>query len=105
MTHVATVLGPEGVRAVSAADSMDQLMENLAVYVRQNAELLLWPDDAQAVHTHLASGRAREAVDHYFLTVGGRWEREVLETVSLTSDEPWAVPAGSEAAAWSVAVS
>jgi hypothetical protein len=100
MTHVAIVLGPEGVRAVTAAGSIDRLMENLADYIRQNAELLLWPADAQAVLERLASGRCREAVDHYFLTVGDRWEREVLETFSLTSDQPWAVPAGSETAGW-----
>lgn len=83
-THVAVVLGPEGVRTLTAADSERGLMERLADYVRENAELMLWPTDARTVSSFLADGLHREAVEHYFRTVGRRWEREVLETAVVS---------------------
>lgn len=95
-TYIAVVLGPEGVRAVSAADSEHRLLEKLADYVRENAEMLLWPADARTVLSRLAAGQFREAIQHYFMTVGGRWDREVLETFAVTPDERWAAPADPE---------
>ena len=86
--HIAVVVGPDGVRHLTAAESGSRLMELIAEYVRQNAELLLWPEDARAVMGMLVEGRSAAAVRRYFEAVGSRWEPEELHTAVTATERP-----------------
>jgi hypothetical protein len=83
--HVAVVYGPNDVRYVTAAESRAALAVRLADYVRRHAENQLWPDDARRLRSLLAAHRFEAAVEHYFASVGGRWDEErlVIESVDL----------------------
>ena len=83
--HVAVVYGPNDVRYVTAAESRAALAVRLADYVRRHAENQLWPDDACRLRRLLAARRFEAAVEHYFASVGGRWDEErlVIESVDL----------------------
>ena len=83
--HVAVVYGPGDVRHVAAAESRAALAVRLADYVRQHAGNQLWPADARRLRRLLAARRFEAAVEHYFTSVGGRWDEErlVIRTVEL----------------------
>jgi hypothetical protein len=83
--HVAVVYGPNDVRCVTAAESRTALAVRLADYVRRHAGNQLWPDDARRLRRLLAARRFEAAVEHYFASVGGRWDEErlVIETVDV----------------------
>jgi hypothetical protein len=85
LLHVAVVCGPNDVRYVTAAESRAALAVRLAGYVRRHAGNQLWPDDARRLRRLLAARRFEAAVEHYFASVGGRWDEErlVIKTVEL----------------------
>jgi hypothetical protein len=76
--HVAVVYGGNDVRYVTAAASRAALVARLADYVRRHAANQLWPDDARRLRRLLAARRFDAAVEHYFASVGGRWDEERL---------------------------
>lgn len=97
--HVAVVYGPSGLRHVTAAESRAALAVRLADYVRQHAGDQLWPVDARRLRRLLAARRFEAAVEHYFASVGGRWDEErlLIETVELgpgPNAQPLPVAAG-----------
>ena len=81
--HVAVVHGPNDVRYVTAAATRAALSERLADYVRRHAGSQLWPGDARRLRRLLRACRFEAAVEHYFASVGGRWDEErlVIEAV------------------------
>jgi hypothetical protein len=83
--HVAVVYGPSDVRHVTAAESRAALTVRLADYARRHAGNQLWPVDARRLRRLLAARRFEAAVEHYFASVGGRWDEEwlVIKTVDL----------------------
>ena len=76
--HVAVVHGPNDVRYVTAAATRAALSERLADYVRRHAGNQLWPGDARRLRRLFRACRFEAAVEHYFSTVGGRWDEERL---------------------------
>lgn len=91
--HVAVVYALNDVRHVTAATSRAALAARLADYVRQHAANQLWPGDARRLRRLLAARRFEAAVEHYFASVGGRWDEErlVIEAVDL-GPKPGATP-------------
>lgn len=83
--HLAVVHDVNDVRYVTAATSRAALAERLADYVRQHADNQLWPGDARLLRRLLAARQFDAAVEHYFASVGGRWDEErlVIETVEV----------------------
>jgi hypothetical protein len=83
--HVAVVHGPNDVRHITAAESRAALAERLAAYVRRHAGKQLWPCDARRLRRLLVARRFEAAVEHYFASVGGRWDEErlVIQSVDL----------------------
>ena len=83
--HVAVVYGLSDVRYVTAAESRAALAVRLADYVSRHAGDQLWPGDARLIRRLLAARRFEAAVEHYFSSVGGRWDEErlVIEAVNL----------------------
>jgi len=92
--HVAVVYGVNDVRHIAAAESRAALAVKLADYARRNAVNQLWPGDARRLLRLLAAGRFEAAVEHYFASVGGRWDEErlVIEAVGLGEESGAAVP-------------
>jgi hypothetical protein len=89
--HVAVVYGSNDVRYVTAAATRAALALRLADYVRQHAGNQLWPGDARRLRRLLAARRFEAAVEHYFASVGGRWDEErlVIEAVDMGSRRQW----------------
>ncbi|HEX8146934.1 MAG TPA: hypothetical protein VF591_07125 [Pyrinomonadaceae bacterium] len=85
--HVAVVYGSNEVRYVTAAATRAALAARLADYVRRHAGNQLWPGDARRLRRLLAARRFEAAVEHYFASVGGRWDEErlVVEAVDMGS--------------------
>jgi hypothetical protein len=83
--HVAVVYGPNDVRHVTAAATRAALALRLADYVRRHAGNQLWPGDARRLRRLLAARRFEAAVEHYFASVGRRWDEErlVVEAVDV----------------------
>lgn len=84
--HVAVVLADADVCFVAAARSPHALTRRLAAYVRERAPLNLWPEDARLVGELLDRGELEDASEHYFRTVGNRWDHERL-VVTAVPDE------------------
>lgn len=78
---VAVVHAADGVRFVAHADTPDALTAQLANYVRERCDDVLWPPIAKHVRTLLADARPRAAIDVYFDHVGSRWDVERLEVI------------------------
>ena len=91
--HVAVVYGVKDVRHVTAATSRAALAVKLADYVRRHAGNQLWPRDTRRLRRLLAAQRFEAAIEHYFSSVGGRWDEErlVVEAVDM-GHWPGAVP-------------
>jgi hypothetical protein len=85
--HVAVVYVLNEVRYVTAAATRAALAVRLAAYVRRHAGAQLWPDDARRLRRLLAARRFEAAVEHYFASVGDRWDEErlVIEAVDMGS--------------------
>lgn len=91
--HVAVVYGLNEVRYVTAAATRAALASRLADYVRRHAGRQLWPGDARRLRRLLAARRFEAAVEHYFASVGGRWDEERLVVEAVDVDPmPGAAP-------------
>jgi hypothetical protein len=75
----ATVHAADGARFVASASSPRTLAEQVAGYVRERCDDVLWPSAAAEVHSHIDSGRFHAAITTYFANVGQRWDEEWLE--------------------------
>lgn len=81
--RVAIVASAGDVLFAAAASSERGLAQQVAGYVCDRAPITLWPADAQRVDRLLSDGRTEEAIATYFGTVGSRWDREQLCTISI----------------------
>lgn len=90
--HVAVVYAHDGIRLLTAAHSSDAVAESLAAYIHGQADILLWPADAQRVRGLLKTGDTEEAITFYFARVGERWEREQLRREAVVSSESAGAP-------------
>ena len=77
---VAIVHRPETVELIAVSSHQDAVLCRLAQYVYERAAHTLWERDAVRVETLLASDDKQAAIDHYFATVGQRWDKEWLVT-------------------------
>ena len=75
---VAIVYAVDGVRFTAAGQSPAALFAELARYVRQQAPMRLWPEDAVRVQELLYAGALEAGIDLYFASVGARWDEERL---------------------------
>ena len=82
---VAVVHTTDEVRFVAASPSRDELVRQLAAYVRQSAPHTLRTGDAAHVGALLGAGKLDAAITHYFSTVGRRWDEEWLVTTNVRS--------------------
>lgn len=80
---VAVVHSADSIRFVAAATSREALVRQLAAHVWRSGQDELWADDAARVRALLARGEAEAAVEHYFATVGERWDAEWLVTARV----------------------
>ena len=81
---VAVVHTIDSICFVAASTLRDELLRQLAGYVRQRAPEALWAAGAARVHALLDAGELEAAIDHYFATVGQRWDEEWLVTGSVS---------------------
>lgn len=72
-----------GISFSASAESLDALLQQLAPYVRERCDLVLWPVTARCVRKLLDKGSLTEAITLYFDHTGARWERERLELVTM----------------------
>lgn len=79
---VAVVHAADGVRFVAHADTPDGLTAQLADYVLERCDDVLWPPIAKQVRALLADAQSRAAIDAYFDNVGCRWDLEQLEVIA-----------------------
>jgi hypothetical protein len=86
--HVAAVYAYDGIRLLAASRCAQAVTERVAAYVAAQADVLLWPRDAQRVRTLLEVGETQEAIAVYFARVGERWEREHLHREADASTDP-----------------
>ena len=80
---VAVVHTPDRVRLVAVSSDREELVRELADYVRRRGPNELWPDDAARLGALLDGGDAEAAIAHYFATVGQRWDAEWLVITSV----------------------
>jgi hypothetical protein len=72
-----------GVSFFASAACPEALAQQLALYVLQRCDHVLWPDNARQVRALLDEGSLTEAIALYFEHTGARWERERLELVTV----------------------
>ena len=82
----ATVHAADGARFVASAPSPVRLTEQVAGYICERCDDVLWPPAAAEVHSLIDSGRLHAAIATYFANVGQRWDVEWLE-LGLPFDE------------------
>jgi hypothetical protein len=75
---VAIVYAADGVRYTAAGHSAAALQSELARYVRQQAPMRLWPEEAVRVQELLYTGALEAGIELYFASIGARWDEERL---------------------------
>ena len=80
---VAIVYAVDGVRFTAAGHSPAALQSELVRYVRQQAPMRLWPEDAVRVQELLYEGALEAGIDLYFACVGARWDEERLHVEGI----------------------
>jgi len=75
----ATVRAADGVRLVVTADNLFDRTAQLANYVRERCDYVLWPAEADRVRALIDTGEPEAAIELYFEHVGERWDEERLE--------------------------
>lgn len=89
----AVIHAADGVRFIAIARHHDALAAQIAEYIRERCDDVLWADDARQVHALLEEGRVVAAIGLYFARVGERWDEERLDV-----DAPfWATAAFTSA--------
>ena len=83
----ATVRAADGTRFVSSSPSAVTLAKQLAGYVRERCDDVLWPSVAAEVHSLIDSGQIHAAIATYFANVGQRWDAEELELTGPPFDD------------------
>jgi hypothetical protein len=77
---IAIVHRPETVELIAVSSCQEGVLCRLAQYVYERAPHTLWVSDAARVESLLDSNEKQAAIDHYFATVGQRWDKEWLVT-------------------------
>jgi len=75
----AIVHAADGVRFVASSPSAQALAAQVAGYVRERCDDILWPSVAAEVHALIESQKLEAAIASYFANVGQRWDVEQLE--------------------------
>lgn len=89
----ATVSAADGIRFVAAAYSSDELIRQIAGYIRSRSGYALWPEVGGEVRRLLDAGRPYAAIALYFGRVGERWDHERLDIRGMSfEDEVTASP-------------
>ena len=83
----ATVHAADGARFVASAPSRVTLVEQVAGYIHERCDHVLWPSAAAEVHSLIDGGLLHAAIATYFANVGQRWDAEWLELGGLPFDE------------------
>jgi hypothetical protein len=94
--HVAVVHDGSAIYFVTAAPSREELSGRLLRYVREQAPLQLWDQDAARVAELAEQGQPDAALEHYFQTVGARWDRERLFTAVVPPPDTQAAVASTD---------
>jgi hypothetical protein len=77
--HVTVVRGVDGVRFTATGSCEDEVARQLATYVAERCDDMLWPAAAREVRRLIAEARPADAVAAYFANVGQRWDEEWME--------------------------
>jgi hypothetical protein len=85
-SFTATVRAADGVRFAASARTKQHLTEQIARYVRQRCDDVLWPAAARQVRELIESDKLAAAIALYFAQVGDRWDEEYLELEGLSLD-------------------
>jgi hypothetical protein len=80
---VALVWATDGLRFLTMGPSRASILPALSMYVREQAHLKLWPEDALRVDQLMAGGALDVAIDLYFAAVGERWDEEWLQAEEI----------------------
>ena len=83
----ATVHAADGEVFVASASSRVTLVEQVAHYVRERCDHVLWPSAAAEVRSLIDGGLFHAAIATYFANVGQRWDAEWLELGGLPFDD------------------
>ena len=75
----AVVRAADGIRLTISSDHPEKIAQELADYVSERCDDVLWPNDASQVRALLEDRNLVEAVTLYFDRVGDRWDEEELE--------------------------
>lgn len=81
--HAAVVHAAGRICFLTAAHSRSQLAERLSAYVCEHAPIQLRSQDAGRVAALAAAGRHEQAIAHYFVSVGEKWDEERLVVVKV----------------------
>jgi hypothetical protein len=69
----------DGVRFIASAERPENLVAQIARYIRERCDDVLWPPVASEVHKLLDDDKPYAAIALYFDHVGERWDEERLE--------------------------
>jgi len=83
-TFTAVVHAVDGVRFVASAASPEHLVAQIAGYVAERCEFVLWPRIAAEVRGLIETANHSAAIALYFDHVGERWDEERLELDGLS---------------------
>lgn len=81
--HVAVVHSPTEIHFIVGGSSEDEVYAQLTRQLLDEVDLQLWETEAAVFRELISFGRHREAVGHYFSTVGERWDPQRLSLHSL----------------------
>jgi hypothetical protein len=83
-SFTAVVHAVDGVRFVATAPSPEHLVSQIAGYVAERCEFVLWPRIAAEVRGLIETANHSAAIALYFDHVGERWDDEHLDLGGLS---------------------
>ena len=83
-TFTAVVHAVDGVRFIACAPSPEGLVSQIADYIAERCEFVLWPRIAAQVRGLIEVANHTAAIALYFDHVGERWDEERLELNGLS---------------------
>jgi hypothetical protein len=77
--HTTVVRAADGIRFTATGSCEQEVARQLATYVAERCDDMLWPAPAREVRRLLDEQRDADAVATYFANVGQRWDEEWME--------------------------